>query len=342
MQKYFLILFLSSVFASCVKDKPNNPVQPQVQLSSSKKVYVINEGPFQGGGNGTISLYDPANKEVLENFYETQNNSQIGNIAQSLNYINGKYYIVVNNANKIIVCDNQFKKTAQISGLNSPRYILAVTNQKAYVSDLYANAISIVDLNSNTKIGSITCFGKTEKMVLLYNKAFITNTDNKYVYVVNTLNDLITDSIFVGEGAGSIVIDKNDRVWVLGSGTISSPAGRLTKINPLNNQVENSFAFPAGDAPGNLCLNKTKDTLYFLNNSIFHMAISDAVLPANSFIEKGTKNFYGLGINPNDYTIYAADALDYSQRSQIYVYGPDGSAKANFKAGIASNGFYFE
>ena len=126
MKKIGSILFLFLAFSSCVKDKPNSPVQPQVQLTNSKKVYIINEGPFQGvGNNGTISLYDPGNGEVIENFYEVQNQAQIGNVAQSLNYINGNYYIVVNNANKIIVCDNQFKKTGQINGLTSPRYIVA-------------------------------------------------------------------------------------------------------------------------------------------------------------------------------------------------------------------------
>ena len=220
--------------------------------------------------------------------------------------------------------------------------LLPVTNQKAYVSDLYANAISIVDLNSNTKTGSISCFGKTEKMVSFYNKVFVTNTDRHYVYIIDALKDLITDSVFVGMNAGSIVMDKNDRLWVLGYGNAPTEAGRLTKINPINNQAELFFTFSDTDLPGGLCLNKAKDILFFLNNGICKMNINETSLPANAFIPKGTKNLYGLGINPNDETIYASDALDYSQRSQIYVYNTDGSPKTNFKAGIISNGFYFE
>jgi DNA-binding beta-propeller fold protein YncE len=342
MYKYSITFFFLLAFSSCVKDKPGSPVQPQVQLTSTKKVYVINEGQFQNGGNGSISLYDPGNNSVIENFYEVQNQSQIGNIAQSLNYINGNFYIVVNNANKIIVCDDALKKTAQINGLTSPRYILPVTNEKAYVSDLYANAISIVDLNLNAQTGKINCWGKTEKMVLLYNKVFVTNTDRNYVYVINTTNDLIMDSVFVGLGAGSLVIDKNDRVWVLGSGNQAGSAGRLTKINPLTDQVESFLNFGSNDSPVNLCLNRTKDTLFFLNNNIYRMAISESALPATAFVENGSKNFYGLGVNPNDHTVYAADALDYSQQSHIYIYGADGVQRKDFKAGIISNGFYFE
>jgi len=342
MKKYNFIFIFALAISSCVKDKPNSVSQPQVHLTGAKKVYIINEGPFQGNGSGSVSLYDAGSREVIENFYEVQNNAQIGNVAQSLNFVNGHYYIVVNNANKVIVCDNQFKKKAQINGLTSPRYIQPITNQKAYVTDLFANAISIVDLNTNAKTSSIPCYGKTEKMVLIYNKVFVTNTDKEYVYVINTLTDLITDSVFVGTNAGSIVIDKNDRVWVLGSGKTSVSAGRLSKINPLTNKVETVWSFAENESPGYLYENKTKDTLFFLNNSIFRMSITDATLPTTSFVNRGTKNFYGLGVNPNDFCVYAADALDYSQRSQIYIYNADGSANFDFKAGMISNGFYFE
>lgn len=329
-------------FASCIKDKPNPAVQQEVQLSSAKKVYVINEGPYRGTGNGSVTLYDTGTRAVIENFYEAQNQTQIGNVLQSINFINGNYYLVVNNANKIIVCDNQFKKKGEIKGLLSPRYILSITNQKAYVSDLYANAISIVDLNSNSKTGSIPCFGKTEKMMQIYNKVFVSNTDQDYVYVVNTVTDHIDDSIKVGKGAASLVMDRQDKLWVLATGDILKPAGKLSRINPLSHEVELSLDFPAGEKVDNLCLNKTKDTLYFLNGHIFRMSISSATLPPAAFVDKGSKNFYGLGVNPNDYTIYASDAIDYSQKSQIYIYTSGGVESTTFKAGIVSNGFYFE
>jgi hypothetical protein len=94
--------------------------------------------------------------------------------------------------------------------------------------------------------------------------------------------------------------------------------------------------------PSELCLNKTKDTLYFLNNGIYKMAISDQNLPASAFVEKGNKNFYGLGVDQNTGKIYAADALDYVQRSNVCVYDSKGNQLTVFKAGINANGFYFE
>ncbi len=330
------------MFSACVKDKPNTTIAPSVQLSNNKKVYVVNEGVYPTG-TAEVSLYDPSNGAVIEKFYNSQNNEAVGDVAQNLISYNHKFYLVVNNSNKIIVCNEQFKKIAQINALNSPRYILPITNSKAYVSDLYANAISIVDLNTNTITGSIPCSGWTEKMVLSYNKAFVTNMKRNYVYVINTITNIKTDSILVGSNAGSVVIDRNDKIWVLSAGTQSAGiAGSLKKINPVTNSVESDFVFSTGDSPNNLCLNKTKDTLYFLNKGIYKMPINATAIPNAAIIDNGNKNFYGLGINPNDFTIYVSDALDYIQKSNVYIFDANGNQKSFFKAGINANGFYFE
>lgn len=344
MINYFKITLLLFVLSSCVKDKPQDVIQPQVQLTTAKKVYVINEGNF-GSGNSSVSLFDSGNDAVIENFYQSQNTSSsiIGDVAQSLSKINDKFYLVVNNSGKIIVCDNQFKKINQITNLSSPRYVLPITNQKAYVSDYNANAINVIDLNTNTKTSSIPCSGWTEKMVLIYNKALVTNMKRDYCYVINTITDSKTDSISVGINNGSIEIDKNDKIWVLSGGdNTNSILGKLSRINPITNQIEQSFQFSNNDSPNSLCLNKTKDTLYFLNGGIYKMPITSNALPVTEFISNGTKNFYGLGVNPNDYTIYAADALDYIQKSTIYIFGANGAQKKYFNAGINANGFYFE
>ncbi|MEO6304493.1 MAG: DUF5074 domain-containing protein [Bacteroidia bacterium] len=338
-----IVLFLIT-FTACVKDKPQDVIQPQVQLTNAKKVYIVNEGNF-GSPNASVSLYDPGNGAVIENFYQTQNPSSptIGDVAQCLSFINDNFYLVVNHSGKIIVCDDQFKKTNQITGLSSPRYIQAVSNQKAYVSDFNGNAINIINLNTNTKTGTIPCPGWTEKMVLIYNKVFVCNIKRNYTYVINTINDLKTDSILVGPNAGSLIIDKYDKLWVLSGGDSSnSVLGKLVKIDPLTNQVETSFQFNSGDHPREFCINKTKDTLYFLNGGVFRMPIASSALPSNEFINRGTKNFYGLGINPNDHTIYAADALDYNSKANIYIYDASGVEKKHFNAGINANGFYFE
>src|SRR5438046_54540 len=95
------LVFLGSVFyfsfVSCVKDKPAVQAPLPVHLSPSKKVYVVNEGNFSSGNSG-ISLYDPATQQVVQNYFAAQNGSSPGDVAQSLSYYNGSFYLVVNNS----------------------------------------------------------------------------------------------------------------------------------------------------------------------------------------------------------------------------------------------------
>jgi YVTN family beta-propeller protein len=337
-------LIIAVLLSSCIKDKPQEPMKTAVNVNPETRVLVINEGGYNNNNAG-ISLYDPASGAVLDDYYKQQNNNAtLGDVCQSITKYNNYYYLVINNSNKIVVVNaGNFIKTAVISGFNSPRYVLPVTYNKAYVSDIYSNSIQLVNLNSNTITGSIPCMEGTEEMTLIYNKAFVTNTNSDYCYVINTITDAITDSINVGKGGSSITIDKNAKVWLLASGSSSSGQnGKLVRIDPVTLQVEQSLSFNSGERPNSLRINKTRDTLYYLNNGINRFLISSGSLPATPMVTEGSKVYYGLGVNPKDYTVYVSDAIDYVQKSRIEVYSPNGSFKTSFTAGIIANGFMFE
>lgn len=342
--RWIVYILLISLFASCVKDKPNEELQPDVNLTNGAKVYITNEGNY-GSNNASVSLYDLGNGSVIQDIYKIQNNNAVlGDVCQSMIKINNNYYIVVNNSGKIIVVSSDgFKFQSAITGLNSPRFILPVSPNKAYVSDLYANSVSVIDLNTSTKTGSIPLSGWTEQMLLLYNKAFVTNLKSDYVYVLNTVTDQISDSVLVGPNAGSLVLDKNSKLWVLSGGnSSSSTAAKLSRINPVTLQIEATFSYGTSDKPGNLCVNSTRDELYYLNTHIYKMSIGDTNIPGSSFISGNGHTFYGLAVNPKNNDIYVSDAIDYIQKSTIMVYSNNGAQQSSFKAGINASGFYFE
>lgn len=339
-----LLIFPFSLFllASCVKDKPEPVKEELVTFSNKAKVYVVNEGNFMSG-NASVSLYDPGTNAVVEDIYKTQNGTGMGDVAQSMTYFNSDYYLVVNNSNKVVVCDREMKKKSSISGFTSPRYLLPVGNSKAYVSDLYSNSIQILDLSNKTISGHIPCFGWTEQMALVYNKVFVCNIKRDLCFVIDANTDKKIDSVVVGPNASSIVRDANDKIWVLSAGNATaSVLARLSRINPQTQQVDKFFDFNTGDSPSALCLNKGKDTLLFLNKGIFKMGINSSGLPSQPIIPQGNRNYYGLGVQGDGYRIYASDALDYIQRSNVYIFDMNGNEKSFFKAGIIANGFWFE
>ncbi len=339
---YIVVVFI--LLNSCVKDKPQEPITTFANLNSTNKVFVINEGGYTHV-NASVSLYDAITGAVVEDFFAQQNSSTVlGDVCQSLTKYNNAYYLVINNSSKIeVVSTYDFKKTGTITGFNSPRYLLPITYNKGYVSDLHARSIQIIDLNTNAITGSIPTYSNTEEMVLVYNKAFVTSPSNNYCYVINAITDVVSDSINVGKGASNIIVDKNSKIWILASGSTSaSQVGKLTRINPVTLQVELSLSFTTTDSPIQLCANKTRDTLYYLNKGICQFPIVNTSLPALPLVNQGSKIYYGLGVNPIDYNIYVSDAIDYVQKSTIEVYAVNGNFKTSFKAGYISNGFMFE
>jgi hypothetical protein len=323
----------------CVKDKPVVNDDPGVIISGGSRVFVINEGNYTSN-NSSVSLYDASTNAVVADHYKATNNEPAGDVMQSMSRLNGDYALVVNNSGKVIICDRDLKKKAVISGLHSPRYITSVSFSKAYVTELYANRIDVVDLNSNTLRSVIPCRGWTEGITVIFHHAFATGYTSGYTYVVNTVTDHIEDSVYTGKGSESVCVDRNDKVWVLASGDLSSRSRpRISRINPLNNTVEFYHEFDLTDAPFRMCTNTTRDTLYFINGDIFRWPLA-ATVPER-IVDAAGRKFFGLGISPH-HRLYVSDAIDYVQRSDVYVYDMHGNKTALFKAGINTNGFSFE
>jgi YVTN family beta-propeller protein len=339
------VLFTLFGIVSCRKDTPPQKTVFNGTITSGERVFISNEGGF-GYNQATISLYDATSGNVISDIYKPNNNNQdLGDICQSVFVGPHALYAVVNNSNKVVVLDKEtFQRTATISGFNSPRFFLPVSNNKAYVTDLYANAISIVDLASNSRIGTIPCPGWTEEMVESYGQVFVTNVRRAYVYVINSTNNTITDSIAVGYGSASIVKDKNEKLWVSCSGdSTRSSLPRIVRIDPVLHTVEQSFVFPNyQSSPSALKINGTGDQLYYLNSDVYSLGINATSLSPAPFILKGNKLFYALGVHPHNNDIYVSDAIDYTQHGKIMIYGSAGTFKSSFTAGIIPGGIFFE
>ena len=216
-----------------------------------------------------------------------------------------------------------------------------LSNNKAYVTDLYANKIWKVDLVTNTISGSIALNGWSEQMTEVFGNVYITNYTNGKVYVLDASTDVLTDSITLVKGASYIQQDANGKLWVLCSGDAAlSILPTLNRINPLTNIIE--FALTLSGSPSRLSINGTADTLYFLNSGVYQFPIISTSVSASPFITQGTANFYGLGIDPQTSLIYVSDAIDYIQYGKVLIYKPTGTYVKEFDAGIIPGDFWFQ
>lgn len=342
--KYIVILSVVLLISSCVKDKPTVQTQGSVSISATHKLYVTNEGNFMYN-NSSVTFYNPDTKEVIPDIFKTQNpNYTLGDVCQSIIKIQNSYYLVVNNSGKIVeVNADDFKVKNTIHGFVSPRYILPVSFAKAYVSDLYANKIAVINLITKQITGYIPLQGWTEEMLLFYNKAFVLNKYKMYCYVIDVLQDKITDSIWVGKYASGIVLDKNDKLYILCSGDNSiGDLPKLHRIDPATLQIEKTFTFTSSSSPHHLVTDAARENLYYINQHIYRLHINDNQLPNVAFISSNGNNFYSMYWNYYDNNLYISDAMDYVQNSTIYRYNSSGQLVHSFKAGINASGFLGE
>ena len=342
---YFTIIIL--LLLSC----NNNKDELTEYNFETPGVFIANEGNFTYG-NTSLSYLDLSENKMYNNVFFNTMDLPLGDVAQSITIWEDKVYIAINNSGKVYVINkNTFKYLGKISELTSPRNVLIINSEKAYISDLYSNNITIFNPTNFEKTGSILIGKSTEKMLLYNNFAYIVSwSHSNMLYKVNIQTDLIVDSLQVTYQPNSIILDKNNKIWLLSDGGMSDiPENQeiptLTKINPENFEIEQVFEFNSiVHSPRNLCINSTKDTLLFLNSAwnkstptfqvglknnsqswstsqsgIYAMSITAEQIPETPFIPEKEQNFYTLAISPSN-IIYASDAIDYTQQGIIYRY----------------------
>ena len=113
--------------------------------SGERGLFICNEGNFQYG-NATLSYYNPNKKRVENEIFARANAMKLGDVCQSMIIRNGIGWVVVNNSHVVFAIDmNTFKEVGRITNLTSPRYIHFISDEKAYVTQIWDNRIFIVN-----------------------------------------------------------------------------------------------------------------------------------------------------------------------------------------------------
>lgn len=331
---------------SCMKYGPWEEEEFEV---SSRGLFITCEGNFTYD-NATLSFYDITSGKVENEVFARANGIALGDVAQSMRIRDGLGYVVVNNSGVIDVIDiNTFKVKGQVKGLVSPRYIHFLSDEKAYVTDLYDPRITIFDPRTFEVTGHIDTNGhKSTEQMVQWGRWVFTNCwsyDNK-ILVIDTDTDTVVDSITVGIQPTSLALDANGKIWtVTNGGYEGSPYGyeapSLYRIDPASRKIELEFRFKLGDHPSEVCLNGGRDTLYFINRGIWRLDVDAERLPVRPFLEYSGTIYYGLAVDPVTSEVYVADAIDYVQPGVVYRLTPEAEPVDTFRVGIIPGAFCF-
>jgi hypothetical protein len=354
----FILLLSLLISFSCSKKnieeitEPGGVDPPVTPESYENGIFIVNEGNFNWG-NASISFINGKDYLVHSDIYQKANSRNLGDVAESMKVFNDMGFIVVNNSNSVeVVSLKDFKSIKTITGFHSPRNIEIIDSNKAYVTNMVRD-IDVLDLNSLTITKTIHFQDWTESMIRYNDYLYVTSVGNyatpnakrkAKIQIIRTSDDQVVDSILTGKEPLSILIDRKQKMWVLCTGGFDKfEAPSLQRIDPELKIVEKTFEFTKDvDSPSKLCINPSGDTLYYLNNGVYKMAVSDLSLPTQPLIPSDGHLFYGLGINPANGNIFVSDAVDYVQNGWVYQFNQsNGILIKAFLAGRIPGSFCF-
>ncbi len=332
MNKIIILVSTCLVLLSCTKLE--NPTGTYLTGSG---VFIINEGNFRWG-NGSLSLYSYDSTKIYNDLFEEINGRPLGDVPNSMTIFDSKAYIIVNNSEKIEVVDlTTLKSIETINGLISPRNMAIISNNKAYITSMYSDSIGILNLTDYSISGYINIRRSSEAIVVKENKAYVTNYIGGYeVMIIDTDNDQLIDSVEVGREPQSMVIDRNDKLWVLCNGGWTREVfAELDVINTSTNNLEKTIVFPTKQAsPSCLSIDGKGETIYYLENGVQKMSIEEVTLPSAPLIGQSDHYFYNMAVNPVNGDILLTDAVDYSDKGFLIFYKSDGTLTKIESAGI--------
>lgn len=349
----FICTCLSLIITLSCEDKNND----NLTISHyGKGVYIVNEGIF-GQSSGTISYYNPTDRSIQNDIFRNENQRDLGNVVQSLFFLDSLAFIVVNNSNKIeIVQAHSFKEFAQILQLTQPRYFVPVSADKAYVSqwglNLLTGSVGIIDLRNYELKGNIRngigkgpeqmYFDSLQGLVFVCNSGALEN--DHIISVIDVQTDLVIDTIHVLDQPTQILKANDGNLWVSCKGkvvygnypqidSVQSTEGGLVAIDPNTLQVRHCF--PMGKGKPVQLITQNSAAIYFTWNE----TIQKFNLQQQNMIKIYDGSFYGLSYDGQG-RLYAS-RFEGIQPSKVIIFENDLPIDS-FRAGVFSNSFHFK
>lgn len=342
---------LAVLLSSCKKESPDCCVIPPAQ---ARNIYVVCEGSL-GNGNAALTVYQPDSNRAYEDVFKAKNQQMLGDVFQSMQHIGSRYYLCVNNSDKIVsISADDWTLLSNIS-VPKPRYIQPVSSTKALVSSIFSNKLYRVELDGGIA-GQLSLpyqnsegmlpFGTSQTLVATWDTAC-----NKVYVVENDLSQLSDSITIAGRAPQEMLYDKEGKIWVLAGNVAKGKASSLTRIDPGTKQILQSYTFTGGADAIKPVFNNTADTLYFIevdynggtqHNGIYRMGIHETALPTQAFIAaQQYQYFWALGIDLVTGLVYVGDPKGFTQKGTVYIYRPDGTLKTQFNTGVGPGHFCF-
>lgn len=282
----------------------------KVVIPEATSVIVVNEGNFMFG-NGSISWMDLEQNTTSQEVFKSVNGFPLGDVPQSMVIEDSLGYVVVNNSGKIeIVTMPDFTSVATINGFNSPRQMAVVSEQPkiAWVTDLYADKIWEVNLDTRQITGSIPSIGWDERIMVWKDLALVLNKKDSVINVFDIASKSKVKTYQFTSGIVDFEFSKYAELMVVAKEGIY-------RIDLLLDGVYQEFEFVKERNPLKMAQDTINQITYFLDGDVcmFQNGAVDEVVRVPS-----GANFYGLAVNAGN--VYVTNSKDYVQPGELVKY----------------------
>ncbi len=369
-----VIVWISVLFLSC--DKPGLPYPGGIMGDGNIEALVLNEGLLNTNAGAISVIY--RDSSVVVDAFQDVNHRPMGDVAQSITLINGKYFVAMNNSKKIEIVDPvTFESVGTIlyTQAGYPRQVVPISSTEAIVSDLNRQLV---------RIRTVAPYGQpleyipiprwVEYLVVAEDKVFgmtqgglyVFDTDNiqkdKARVIKEVCNEEYTKTC-------QLLVDKKGMIWGLMN---QKEGGKVTGItlkgvDPKAEKVVKAYTLSFGDpnsqVPGEIVghinynrtdIDPTGTWIYFNvktrsaeiddkgkkeQQSVYRMNVETGEF-SHYYDLPGVEMMYGFAVSPEG-DVYLCDCLDYTaQRGYVRHYLKDGT-RISHKVGVYPSQVYF-
>lgn len=348
ISRYILLGLLIGV-AACSDDPFSGPPPAE-----NVTLLVVNEGNFSDS-NGSFTRYDLSNGTPVQSLFEQVNARPLGGIVQTAVLEDDRLYIVLNNSDKIEIAEaGTMQSIATVEfgehGI-TPAGFARASDQKGYVSDLFGNRVSVVDLEGGQATGTHIAVGNNPgSMVVVGNRLFV--ADNGFgagntISVIDTESDELVTQTEVGAGPFRLLVDLENRVWVASSGYKAfdeewnrDPENDISgRVDLLGSQGEWLATIETGGFPRSVEVDLDLGLAWVVNEGfVQQISLPSLELSPTPLIGR---DFRSIALSPTQDRLFLAQSRGFTQSGQTIVYDLEGAAVDSFQTGIAPSEFHF-
>ena len=334
----FTAIALTTIFASCHKDKVN-PISTTPVVTRAG-LYVLNQGIF-GDNNSTLTFYNYATKQLTPDFYSSVNGGKLGDTGNDIEIYGSKMYIVVNNSSQLDILNAKTGKLLKQITINQCRDVVFYKGN-AFVTS-YDGYVGLVDTASLTLGQKITVGRNPEQMVVVGTKMYVANSgglsfgnpDNT-VSVIDLTTLTESKKVTVIADPVSLAADTFGNVYVLSLGDFASIQPGMTIIDDVADVVKSQ---PTVNLGFNIPIISLGDFIYYVtadNKIAVYNAKTQTAASAN-FITDGTAitTPFSLAADPISGEIFIGDAKDYASNGTLFVFDKTGKLEYSITTGIS-------